>query len=361
MVYLLEKEQRELEASLSLIVYPVLTLPIEITARIFVDCLPYHGHITPSSRTAPLLLAQICHDWRNIALSTCRLWSSFDTSTLHRYSPKPGLKHLLAAWFPRAKGCLLSLTVRAQQNAQPEVPLKPFLSSIPSFSTQIQRLELNISSTQFRLLRPLPFFPNLEYLAVKVGGNDVKDLIHRSPSIRKLHLQRFDLPSNLAIQWLTCLDIDLAISVETFMSILRHFPLLSHLGCPVKESHSKSLLPKAFPRLESLTLDSIGLDPLDCLILPNLRRLDVSPSARDLGILTSLISRSACVLEDVDFCIDGRDDEQALLWLQAFPSVTTLNIDIDTPAGFLTFIETPPPVIHISRGFFSREDIPLTL
>ncbi|KAJ6559907.1 hypothetical protein B0H19DRAFT_864058, partial [Mycena capillaripes] len=55
-------------------VYPILTLPPEISARIFVECLPSHGRVRPSTVTAPLLLAQICRDWRHIAISSCQLW-----------------------------------------------------------------------------------------------------------------------------------------------------------------------------------------------------------------------------------------------------------------------------------------------
>ncbi|KAJ7827093.1 hypothetical protein B0H13DRAFT_1657130, partial [Mycena leptocephala] len=71
----LEKAQRVVEESLALIVYPVLTLPYEITSRIFVACLPSDG-VRPSPDAAPLLLAQICRHWRKIALSTGELWCS---------------------------------------------------------------------------------------------------------------------------------------------------------------------------------------------------------------------------------------------------------------------------------------------
>ncbi|KAJ7200849.1 hypothetical protein GGX14DRAFT_371966, partial [Mycena pura] len=70
----LHRKQQELEQRLALVVYPVLTLPDEIISRIFVDCLPSHGRVCPSQRTAPLLLAQICRLWRDIALETCELW-----------------------------------------------------------------------------------------------------------------------------------------------------------------------------------------------------------------------------------------------------------------------------------------------
>ncbi|KAJ7101954.1 hypothetical protein C8R44DRAFT_746984 [Mycena epipterygia] len=51
----LEEEESALEASLALVVYPVLTLPAEITSWIFVNCLPTHGRVIPSPSTAPLL------------------------------------------------------------------------------------------------------------------------------------------------------------------------------------------------------------------------------------------------------------------------------------------------------------------
>ncbi|KAJ7210122.1 hypothetical protein GGX14DRAFT_626469 [Mycena pura] len=54
----LEQEGRALEDSLSRVIYPVLTLPNEITARIFVYCLPSHGE-KPSPQKALLLLAQV--------------------------------------------------------------------------------------------------------------------------------------------------------------------------------------------------------------------------------------------------------------------------------------------------------------
>ncbi|KAJ7181097.1 hypothetical protein C8R46DRAFT_844421, partial [Mycena filopes] len=53
-------------------VYPILTLPVEITAEIFTHCLP-DTPAPPSVRIVPLLLARICRQWRNIACGTPRL------------------------------------------------------------------------------------------------------------------------------------------------------------------------------------------------------------------------------------------------------------------------------------------------
>ncbi|KAJ7192344.1 hypothetical protein GGX14DRAFT_300193, partial [Mycena pura] len=71
----LAKQQTELEMQLKGAVYSILTLPVEITARIFVECLPAGNHCKGlSSRHAPLLLMRVCRRWRDIAVSSCELW-----------------------------------------------------------------------------------------------------------------------------------------------------------------------------------------------------------------------------------------------------------------------------------------------
>ncbi|KAJ7762562.1 hypothetical protein B0H16DRAFT_1311801, partial [Mycena metata] len=70
----LTEEKITIQSSLDSIVYPILTLPVEITAEIFFHCLPRHPSF-PSARIAPMLLGRICRQWRNIACSTPRLWA----------------------------------------------------------------------------------------------------------------------------------------------------------------------------------------------------------------------------------------------------------------------------------------------
>ncbi|KAJ7187195.1 hypothetical protein C8R46DRAFT_879945, partial [Mycena filopes] len=108
----LTEELAAAEERLDDIVYPVLTLPNEITSTIFVACLPIfvaclpsHGRVRPSPQTAPLLLAQVCGHWREVALATTELWSSFDLASAY-----PGSFRLLESWISRAKRSPLSLT-----------------------------------------------------------------------------------------------------------------------------------------------------------------------------------------------------------------------------------------------------------
>ncbi|KAJ7893149.1 hypothetical protein B0H14DRAFT_2312559, partial [Mycena olivaceomarginata] len=80
----LEETQHQLERNLPLIVYRVLELPPELTARIFMVCLPCHGRVRPSPSSAPLTLAQVCRQWRKIAHATCELWSSLDVEFISK-------------------------------------------------------------------------------------------------------------------------------------------------------------------------------------------------------------------------------------------------------------------------------------
>ncbi|KAJ7192006.1 hypothetical protein GGX14DRAFT_528535 [Mycena pura] len=105
----LEEKRQAILDCLNGVVYPVLTLPPEITSRIFIHCLPDHGRVCALLRGAPLVLTQVCRHWRAVALSTCELWSSLD---VYMHLLRPGRDDLLRTWFPRAKDYPLSLTIR---------------------------------------------------------------------------------------------------------------------------------------------------------------------------------------------------------------------------------------------------------
>jgi hypothetical protein len=73
----LSAERESPQAELDSIVYPVLTLPREITSEIFHWCLPSSPHfIQPDPADVPLTLLAICRQWRNVALTIPQLWSS---------------------------------------------------------------------------------------------------------------------------------------------------------------------------------------------------------------------------------------------------------------------------------------------
>ncbi|KAJ7663178.1 hypothetical protein DFH06DRAFT_1128511 [Mycena polygramma] len=71
----LKRRKQELDNLVS--GYPILTLPPEVTSRIFLECIEPR----PSTNSAPLLLLRICKSWRTIALSSPELWSKLQISS----------------------------------------------------------------------------------------------------------------------------------------------------------------------------------------------------------------------------------------------------------------------------------------
>ncbi|KAJ7847312.1 hypothetical protein B0H13DRAFT_1646152, partial [Mycena leptocephala] len=129
----------------------------ELTARIFVACLPSHGRVRHSPASAPLTLAQVCRQWRKIAHDTCELWSSLDIEFISRRPsgwkvgspdeieaveiPNNGAHLLAQTWFPRAKEVPLSLTIRSAHKGISQ----GILELISSISNHLVRLELRLS------------------------------------------------------------------------------------------------------------------------------------------------------------------------------------------------------------------------
>nr|GAT54334.1 predicted protein [Mycena chlorophos] len=59
------------------LITPLRRLPTDILEQIFLACLPTDRLAGMISSDAPLLLSQICSEWRRVALSLPRLWSRF--------------------------------------------------------------------------------------------------------------------------------------------------------------------------------------------------------------------------------------------------------------------------------------------
>ncbi|KAJ7648729.1 hypothetical protein DFH06DRAFT_1209451 [Mycena polygramma] len=71
----LTKEKMGIQDSLDRVIYPILTIPVELTGEIFLHCLPDY-QAEPSARVAPMLLGRVCRQWRQIAYNDSRLWAA---------------------------------------------------------------------------------------------------------------------------------------------------------------------------------------------------------------------------------------------------------------------------------------------
>ncbi|KAJ6447443.1 hypothetical protein C8R45DRAFT_1043139 [Mycena sanguinolenta] len=320
-IFALEKQKEEVEARLKEIVYPILSLPAEITSQIFVECLegirqrfhflPDDG-LSPLTARAPWLLMQVCRKWKEIALSTCQLWSFLQIKPLDTGSGEimvpAGTLFLLETWFSRAGACPLSLIIDSDYSDNGKAP-EP----------------LDISSISHRL-------------------QHLTDVLKNAPLLAELHCcqQNIDFRS-FASKALTTLDIHIpfhpGISTAEFISILQSLPSLCHLACLVKlTADRRHHTPLTFPNLLSLCLhtdycySSTHVPPihlLELLTLPNLRSFKYFETL-DPNVILPFLSRSTCAIRDLE-CVARQTiyPYENLQNLRLFPSVETLSIFAD--------------------------------
>ncbi|KAJ7464343.1 hypothetical protein FB451DRAFT_1370163 [Mycena latifolia] len=101
----LTNEKTAIQESIDRIVYPILTIPVEITSEIFHHCLPDEPQ-RPSQMTAPMLLGAVCREWRIISRGDSRLWAALKISIWR----SDGFKRLVRDWLLRAGSMPLSLS-----------------------------------------------------------------------------------------------------------------------------------------------------------------------------------------------------------------------------------------------------------
>ena len=108
----------------TIILSAVRRLPVELLSEIFIFSLPndWKDEIH-DFRRAVMLPASVCRYWRNVALSTPRLWNSISfwlgDETVQAAQAKVDLARL---WIARSGGLLLSIHMRAWRDDDPNHP-----------------------------------------------------------------------------------------------------------------------------------------------------------------------------------------------------------------------------------------------
>ncbi|KAF8183318.1 hypothetical protein K438DRAFT_1839265 [Mycena galopus ATCC 62051] len=108
----LRTEQALVQQKLDAYKYPVLTLPNEITAEIFIHFLPVYPARPPlTGIDSPTSLTRICRKWRDVALATPALWRAIALRYRFGGSDKE-LEHSFEVWIRRSGAYPLSLEVQ---------------------------------------------------------------------------------------------------------------------------------------------------------------------------------------------------------------------------------------------------------
>ncbi|KAJ7025416.1 hypothetical protein C8F04DRAFT_967748 [Mycena alexandri] len=156
---LLKAEQHILRDRINVYIYPVLTLPPEVVSEIFVHFLSVYPKRAPQKGLlSPIILAQICGLWRQIAFSTPRLWRTFGI-TLTDESDGAGQVSAVETLLQRSGSCPLSV-----EFSYSRYDASPLFQTITAHRARWQHLKLCIHVRDLSTMFGLGPFPILRSL-----------------------------------------------------------------------------------------------------------------------------------------------------------------------------------------------------
>ncbi|KAJ7629378.1 hypothetical protein DFH06DRAFT_1480375 [Mycena polygramma] len=289
--------------------YPVLTLPFDIISQIFVYCLPPEDDASPLRTDAPLLLAGICRDWRDISLATHELWNTTHLTLRPHSLLKVG--PLLEFWIPRAGNLPLQLSLVYKSSdgssASESAGLDALSELIAQYARHWKTIELVMSfSALFRLPCPKEAFTSLKKVVLNCesgwAGTQGVQLFTNSPNLKELHIIPGVRALRLALPWeqLATLRLETTSAAEC-LKVLALAPNLAAVTATVWTVDVPNLVPiSPLPHLESLCLTlshTRGPALLKALTLPALQHLELDINAsEEITNFASLITRSPVFL-----------------------------------------------------------------
>nr|GAT58299.1 predicted protein [Mycena chlorophos] len=339
---LLQAKRTSILTSLDAVVYPVLTLPVEVTTEIF-------QHFTRSvaiggsyTGKGPFILASVCRAWRAIALAIPMLWSNIyiqEADTLSREDSDNGLCSLLELCLSRAGQHLLSVDATY---IAPESSLLPLLLN---HSPRWEDFYYEISWPN-----PLPLdglaLPNLSTLWLTGPPNSFVEpfperitAFSRAPALRKLQLCDIPFP-NIEIPWAQLSSLILAgYPTQQCAEMLRQTSHLLELY--LQYSFGDWNMPEDHVFVPSMTKLAVtggslaSLAALAFLVVPGLKHLEVGITGshpQEYELLSEFVLGSGCALEslsvrDVYMSAPGEAVLDLPGLLRRVPSVKKLCID----------------------------------
>ncbi|KAJ7682210.1 hypothetical protein DFH06DRAFT_289645 [Mycena polygramma] len=306
--------ERELHATAT---FPILTLPVEITAEIFVHSLPAVDDDLSEvccSRTVPFNISCVCRAWRDIAVTTPQLWStlrvSFDSIPSQIASERDIVKDFIDRWLTRAGTCPLSLILdTAQFSLDPlRDTTRHLRDTIRRYSNRVEYLhiymmhgigELELNSTAFPVLQRA----TLNYLDY-IAPNLPNDILSNAPRFHDLYCESGISPSRITFPWLQLTKFAGTIwNLELFTVA----PNLIEVQCWLDPDETSVLTAVTHPRIRSLTMKDRCSGLIRYLSLPALKYLDVlEMDPYDYGSLGPFLKRSSPPLESLSVRADHR-------------------------------------------------------
>ncbi|KAJ7688894.1 hypothetical protein B0H17DRAFT_648815 [Mycena rosella] len=224
-------EREMVQNDLDAIIYPVLTLPVEITSRIFCWTLAKTDRIEFPHKFRllgqPLHLGQICRLWRQIALSIPQLWNHMDFPI--NQTPSVFLIHTCLS---RAASSPLSLFLHVPINDIQG--FEPILNAFASYSKTWENVGFRTSLNSLRALSGIyKQLPRLKSLKLELRDRNALEtpitLFEEAPILQTVHLISL-YSQTVTLPWfqLTVLHIE-DLSVGELLGVLGLTPNLVSL------------------------------------------------------------------------------------------------------------------------------------
>lgn len=305
-------------------------------SEIFLHCLPRHHwpDLIRDVKEAPLLLLQICSQWRDVALATPRLWSRISLN-VHPTKSQSGLI-LARNWLDRTGVCSLSIhlgpsTRYADHNV---------IAAVTAYCTRWEEITFDFPISCSEGLGVVKHrLPHLKTLVFNEADPWLQslDTFEVAPQLRSLELCSGISILTLKLPWFQLTRCDLGSRcLDECFQILKLCPSLIDVvffkTCGPKLHGSHDIL--QHPHLQSIhILSPVNLDDfLDRLTLPAL--IDFTqcegPSWWQYDRLMPLLKRSDCRLQKLHILTEPVrmiTEGDFIDMLEQTPSLAVLNLD----------------------------------
>ncbi|KAJ7921446.1 hypothetical protein B0H13DRAFT_2655962 [Mycena leptocephala] len=318
---------------------PIFLLPPEITATIFGHCFPspsdsplaqglgrvheetFSDVPRPSPHAAPLLLTQICRQWREICLDTPDLWASiaFDDT---------GSIELLKTWLSRARNHPLTVSLEFSNKTRVE----QLMEAVKPYCAQWQDVHFHLPMSAHLQLN-MSAFPRLKRLAL-IGPMRrqpcmMVPLVFRdAPLLRDVELSNllWNVQVDLPFEQLTTFHFNTFLNATQIIAILRRCSNLLHLSC------GSDVSPVSVELHSLRTLEIHNFEILADLTVPRLERLYIHCLLVDVeaetDTLQSLLSRSSCDLQFLSVTMYRLTPAQSQRFFRVVNSIVHLLLTI---------------------------------
>ncbi|KAJ7679265.1 hypothetical protein DFH06DRAFT_1166167 [Mycena polygramma] len=331
------------------LISPARRLPADVVVEIFTACLPWNRNATMSSTQAPLLLCHVCRAWRNLALSTPRLWASLH---IVAYTPKLNqLNEAVDVWLSRSGVLPLSISlVRYYKSARDtalrssDTDFSTLVHTVAHYSSRWSRMRFKLEShyvaKTFAALTPSAV-PILENFVFDTWGMDCHQLpFLEAPSLSSLTLRGVASRSLVTTPLSRALrHLFLGQDATSLITEAEGLALLA--GCPNLEACSLliggPLSPNVMPRCRMEHLRQLSVADyaqsattfFTTLDLPNLQTLEyVADSVEEFRIIPLLASANH--LQSLSLSIFSQVAPQAMIGcLRMAPTLRELCIQYD--------------------------------